>query len=627
MYLIKVIPIARGVGVDSLSYWSPKESSAGSVIRIPLRKRTIGAIVISCSLAIESKSEIKGADFAIKKITSLHSKSIIFPQFFKTAETMAHYYAGSVGGTLFELIPATILSDYEKIPEAGELIKRNRPRESFVLQKNDDDRFAHYKSLIRERFAHKESVFMMMPTIEDIKKACFYFEKGIEPYTYILHGGLSKSEIIKRWKSAVEDPHPIIIVATGSFLSIPRNDLGIVIVERENSRSYKIQSRPFLDFRHVAENFAREIGADFIAGDSCLRIETLYREDMEELIEYAPLSMRSLSTARDSLVDMKAYKNPEHRVRLISDELITLIQKNRAESGLMFVFAGRRGLAPQTICADCETTVVCDQCSSPLVLYGKENSKFFLCNKCGQKFESNKVCKQCSGWRLTTLGIGTETVEAELAKVIPEAKIFRLDKISAPTHKKVVEIIEKWYDSPGSILIGTELALLYLDRPIEYSAVASLDAFFSIPDFRINEKIFSIILKMRSITQKQFLLQTRSPDVPVLAWGVKGNIIDFYRDEIDNRKNFSFPPFSTFIKISSSGKKKEVLETMEKLKVLLDGWAVDVFPAFVATIKGDYVMHALVKLKPGEWVDAELLDRLKSLPPQYTINVDPESVL
>jgi len=627
VYLIKAIPIARGVGVDSLSYWSPREALSGSVIRVPLRKRTIGAIVISCSPAVESKSEIRGADFEVKKITNPHARSIIFPQFFKTAEEMARYYAGSIGSALFELIPSTILSDYEKIPEAGELIKRNRPRESFVLQKNDDDRFAHYKSLVRERFARKESVFMMMPTIEDIKKACTYFEKGIEPYTYILHGGLSKGEIIKRWKAAIEDVHPIIIVATGSFLSIPRNDLGIIIVERENSRNYKIQSRPFLDFRHVAENFANEIGADFIVGDSCLRIETLYREDLGELVEYAPLSMRSLSTARDFLIDMKGYKNPEHNIRLLSNELIDLAQKNRTESGLMFVFAGRRGLAPQTVCADCETTVSCDRCSSPLVLYGKENSKFFLCNKCGKKFDSNQTCRECGGWRLVTLGIGTETIENELSKTLPETKIFRLDKISAPTHKKASEIVEKWYNSPGSVLVGTELALLYLDRPIEYSAVASLDAFFSIPDFRINEKIFSIILKMRSITQNQFLLQTRSPEMPVLAWGVKGNIIDFYRDEIDNRKNFSFPPFSTFIKISTGGKKEEVLEAMDKLKVMLAGWTVDVFPAFIATVKGDYVMHALIKLKSGEWINAELLDRLKSLPPQYAVNVDPESVL
>ncbi len=627
MYLIKAIPIARGIGPDTLSYWSSKEVASGSVIRVPLRKRAVGAIVISCKSAVECKSEIRGADFQVKKIADTHARSIIFPQFFKTAEAMARYYAGSVGSTLFELLSGPILSQYEKLPQAKEIVKRERPRESFALQKNDEDRFAHYKSLIRERFARKESVFMLMPTIEDIKKACSYFEKGIEPYIYILHGGLSKNEIIERWKSILKDEHPVIIVATGSFLSIPRADLGIFIVERENSRSYKIQSRPYLDFRHVAEHFAREIGADFIVGDSCLRIETLYREDSGDLVAYAPLSMRSLSTARDFLIDMKTYKNAERKIRILSDDLIALSKKNRAENGLMFVFAGRRGLAPQTICADCETTLVCNRCSSPLVLHGKNGSNFFLCNKCGKKFEAKQICAQCGGWRLVTLGIGAEKIEEELKRNVPEAKIWRLDKISAPSHKKASDMVEKWYAAPGSILIGTELALLYLDRSIDYSAVASIDALFSIPDFRINEKIFSIILKMRSITQKQFLLQTRVPLEPVLAWGVKGNIIDFYRDEIENRRKFSFPPFCTFIKISSTGKKEQVLEAMEKLKVVLAGSVIDVFPAFIATIKGDYIMHALIKLQSGQWVNVELLDRLRCLPPNYAVNVDPESIL
>jgi primosomal protein N' (replication factor Y) len=204
---------------------------------------------------------------------------------------------------------------------------------------------------------------------------------------------------------------------------------------------------------------------------------------------------------------------------------------------------------------------------------------------------------------------------------------LRLDKTSAPTHKKAVEIVEEWYSSPGSILVGTELALLYLDRPIDYSAVGSLDALFSIPDFRIHEKIFFIIARLRSVTQKQFLLQTRNPEAGVLSYGVKGNIIDFYREEIESRRQFSFPPFATFIKISYAGKKEDVLTAMDALKVSLAGWTVDIFPAFIATVDGQYVMHALIKLGLHEWIQPELLERLRNLPPSYAINIDPETIL
>ncbi|HEU5114265.1 MAG TPA: hypothetical protein VFT82_00695 [Candidatus Paceibacterota bacterium] len=627
MHLIKAIPIARGIGTDLLSYWSPSNAAPGSIIRVPLRKRTVGALVISSEPAADSKAEIKSSDFEIRKIANPHARALVFPEFFKAAEETARYYASAVGSVLFESIPATILSDYEKVPEAKAFKKRNKPRESYALQKGEDDRYGHYKSLVRERFARKESVFMVMPSVEDIRNACSYFEKGIEQYTYILHSGLSKAEIVKTWRAAAEDDHPIVIVATGTFLSIPRADIGLIIVEHESSRNYKIQSRPFLDYRFLAERYARAIGADLILGDSCLRVETLWREDEGELVEYAPLAMRSLSTARDTLVDMKSYKNPEHDIRIISDELLALAKRAKEENSNLFVFTGRKGLAPQTVCSDCETTLTCDRCSAPLVLHGKEEKRFFLCNRCGRKLDAQTKCRNCGSWRLRTLGIGSERVEEELKSLLPDSKIYRLDKASAPTHKKAAEIAEAWYSSPGTILVGTELSLSYLDRGVDYCAVGTLDALFSIPDFRINEKIFSIILKLRSVANKHFLLQTRNPEAPVLSQGVKGNIIDFYREEIESRKNFSFPPFSTFIKITYAGNKDDVLEAMEKLKVALAGWHIDVFPAFIATVKNQYLMHALVKLDRKDWPGAELLDRLRGLPPSYAVNVDPESIL
>lgn len=635
MFLIKAIPIARGVGTDELSYWSPAEAEPGSVIRVPLRKREVGAVVTACIPAAESKAEIKSADFEVKKIANPSAVRLLTPEFLRAVAKTAHFHASTVGAALFELVPASVLASYDTLPESKPIQKRKKSRESFALQKSDDDRYGHYKSLVRERFARKESVFMLMPTVEDIKKARARFEKGVEPYTYIFHSGLSKAEVLKQWKAALADPHPIIVVATGSFLSLPRADIGLVIVEQEQSRSYKLQTRPFLDVRLAAERLAEETGADLILGGSCLRVETLWRESEAEpansLVEYAPLSVRSLSTARDSLVDMKKYKGhhngPVREIRILSDEFLELARRNREESTLMFVFAGRKGLAPQTICGDCEETLSCDRCSAPLVLHGKDERRFFLCNRCGKRFDAHATCRHCGSWRLVTLGIGTERVEADLTEALPGAQIFRLDKTSAPNHKKVLEIVEKWYESPGAIMVGTELALLYLDRPVDYTAVASLDALFSIPDFRINEKVFGIVLKLRSLASKGFLLQTREPEAPVFTWGLKGNIIDFYRDEIEGRRQFEFPPFSVFLKISYAGKKDDVLAAMEKLKQHLSGWEVDVFPAFIATVKGEYIMHALLKIPRKEWPHEGLIERLRALPPSYAVNVDPESIL
>jgi primosomal protein N' len=120
-----------------LSYWSPVDARPGSVIRVPLRKRTVGALVVSAESAAESKAEIKSLDFEVRKIANPHARSIISPQFFKAAEESARYFASTVGSALFELVPAAILSDYEKVPEAKPLVPRRKSRETFALQKSE----------------------------------------------------------------------------------------------------------------------------------------------------------------------------------------------------------------------------------------------------------------------------------------------------------------------------------------------------------------------------------------------------------------------------------------------------------------------------------------------------------
>jgi primosomal protein N' len=137
----------------------------------------------------------------------------------------------------------------------------------------------------------------------------------------------------------------------------------------------------------------------------------------------------------------------------------------------------------------------------------------------------------------------------------------------------------------------------------------------------------NILLKIRAHTSRNFLIQTRDPEQKILSYASLGNLADFYRDEIKERESLFYPPFSTLIKISLQGDKKTVLAQMEKLQTEMDPYEVDVFPAFIPVSKGKFNMHALIKVKRGEWIDEILLNKLKSLSPEFTINIDPESLL
>ena len=171
------------------------------------------------------------------------------------------------------------------------------------------------------------------------------------------------------------------------------------------------------------------------------------------------------------------------------------------------------------------------------------------------------------------------------------------------------------------------MALSYLREPIEHVAVVSADALFSVPDFRVNEKIFRLLLRLRGKATKTFFIQTRRAESPLWIQGAKGDLLSFYQNEIAERKKFGYPPFAFFIKISYSGKQPEVEEAMTYIEKFFNAYHPMIFPAFMPHMRGAYTMHAVIKIPPKSWPDKKLSEMLASLPPSFVINVDPEHLL
>ncbi len=625
MYVISVIPIARGVTQDFLSYLSKENLQPGSVIKITLRNKAAFGVVIACRKAEEARDEIRASDFEYKKIENPEPRKTLPPPLIKILPFLADYFATSAGSVLSALVPKFLLSASDRFDEQPDYNPPSSSKEVLALQEDEDDRFAHYKSAVRERFARSESVLLIVPSAEDAERIAAFMKKGIEGRTIVVGRKNTAKDVALVWNAVRRAPEPILIIATPSFFSLPRADISLIIVERESARAYKNYARPFIDIRVVAESFARALGSNILFGDIALRPELIERINQGSVAEYAPLSMRSLSTARSVLVDMT--RKEGERFSVLSPELEHLISVNKEKSELAFVFAGRKGIAGNTVCQDCGTALSCDRCSAALTLYGKDEKRFFLCNKCGRRFPAETLCPICKSWRLMSLGIGTERVEEALKEKIPGLKIFRMDRASAPSAAKAKKISEEWLATPGSVLVGTEFAVPYISKPVDTVAVASLDALFALPDFRVEERVFSIILSLRARAEKNILIQTRFPNRRVIEYGLKGNIAEYMRDERVNRRALEFPPYSTFIKVSYVGKRPEAEAAIEEVKKIASPYKVDVFPALIATVRNQFIMHALITLPVGKWVDERLLSDLRALSPKYSVNVDPESIL
>ncbi len=161
-------------------------------------------------------------------------------------------------------------------------------------------------------------------------------------------------------------------------------------------------------------------------------------------------------------------------------------------------------------------------------------------------------------------------------------------------------------------------------------AVISVDALFTLPDFRIHEKIFHLLLKLRSLAKKTFLIQFRLARPGLFENVVRGNISGFYKEEIGNRKQFQYPPFKLLIKISREGKNKlQIKKEAETVKRILKEWNPIVYPAFISKIKNTYIWNILLKVDPETWPASTQggPSPLPPLPPGWKIDVDPETLL
>lgn len=630
MYLIETIPIKRGLSKETLSYFHKEPLQAGTIVSVPIRGKLATALVLHSDTISNQKMSLKENSFALKKIAKVKNGEIFSKHFIEAVVASSDIFVGTTGSVLSAITPKVILENANKISlgeKSQEKESSGTMSEHLISQDETLERIALYKSMIREEFAKNKSVFFCLPTNAEVKKIGKILEKGIEEYSYTFHSNLKDKETIDLWNKAVKQKHPILVISTGAFLSLPRNDLSLIIVDKESSRHYKLQTRPYLDIRKFAEIYADKIRGRVVFGDIALRVETIWRYRNNDLSNVLPPKFKYLTSAKEYLLDMRKPVDEEKKnFSTLSLELRSLIEKTKESNENMFIFSARRGLSPTTVCGDCGEIVKCENCDTPTTLHKTASKKIYLCHRCNNIESPERRCLFCGSWKLVPLGIGIETVEEELKDKYPDIKLFRVDSDTQKTERSVVAEIERWKESPGSILIGTELSLPYISNA-ENVTIASIDALFSVPDFRINEKVLGIMLEMRSMATKNFLVQTRNPEQCAIKAGSTGNLLDFYRDEIEERQGFDFPPFYDFIKISLSGEKVIITKEMHALVESFTDYEVDVFPALSMNIKGKSIINALFKIKKGGWPDKILIQKLKNIPQKFSVKFDPESFL
>lgn len=627
MFLIRIIPIARGIAKEELSYFSREALTPGTLVTIPVRKRDVPGLVVSATSVRDVKTEVRTASFSLKKINAKKNTCVVSEAFIHAAAYTADFHAASTGAVLYQTIPQAVLATGIKAP-TQENITKNTSHTVRVLQAKRNERYTEYKNSVRETFAQKGSVLLVAPTVAEAERLHTELSRGIESFTFLLTSALSKKTLTAEWKKILREPHTVLIIATPGSTSIPRHDLKTIIIEREQSSLYRLIGRPHVDVRVLLDALARELSIKLIRGDLPISVESAYRLKLGHFALHNKTPPRIHFESRAVLVDMRTKKEAGEKkaFRMFSDELTDTTIDVLAHGGRVFLSAVRRGLLPTVVCQDCGTTVACLVCGASVSVHKGREHNIFLCHACGTSRDAHECCKNCSSWRLVALGVGIESVAQEAHKQFPAARIIRLDRDSVHTKTQAERAVHSFYNTPASILVGTEMALSYLDAPVDFTAVVSLDTLLALPAWNIYEKIFSLLLRLREQTDGLLLVQSRHTTSRVLTDALTANLSNFFNEELRDRKQFSYPPFSVLVKITAMGSKNEIAALLEQAKTQLAPYGFVVLPHIARSPKG-MAQHGFLRVTSDKWPHPELLQTLRALSPALHIEINPESIL
>jgi primosomal protein N' (replication factor Y) len=647
MKILTVIPFEKASFREDLTYFSAKDVAPGSIVKVTLRSKTLLGVVLSEEDASGAKGALKELDFNLKKILEVKENSVFRSEYMKAILDTSEYFLARKNDGASALIPSVLKEEYDKIikwiesdDEEKKIVKQNPDirTEKLLLQTDFENRISFYKTLIRGNFAEKKSIFIVLPTEAEVKNFENLLSKGIEQFTFSFSGTLKSKKSLDKLKEMLTVEHPVLIIGTPQYLSLPRFDFKTIILESERSNAYKMQHAPYFDLRIFVEIFTSLLNARFIMADTLLRFETYARKELDDFAEISPLSFRRNFEGEIEMVQRETERN-KRSFSVLTETNLNSIKEMLEKKENVFVFALRKGLATYTICRDCNDIVLCEACGAPVVLYLSRDGKkrIFTCNRCQNEKDPDTKCGLCGSWNLLPLGIGTDTVYEELKANFPDTKIWRLDKSVVSSTKEAIKVVEEFEAHKGGILLGTQLALFYLKNKVAYSVIASFDTLWSIPNFLMGEKIIELFFTFMEKTKKKILIISKNINDPALLAIKNENLLSFVRNEINDRKTLGYPPYKRFIKITHTGTKEEALEVKKFYQNLFEEYEIDIFGNISGTHKVEYNTNVLIKLDRKNWslptlslggrLDQNLLNKINTLPKIFKICIDPENLL
>ena len=424
-----------------------------------------------------------------------------------------------------------------------------------------------YIHLIQRAIDRGEQVLYLLPEIALTVQITTRLQRVFGRRLGIYHSKYSDAERVEIWQKQLSaSPYDVILGARSACL-LPFQRLGLVIIDEEHENSFKQQDpAPRYHARSTAIMMAHMSDARVVLGTATPSVES-YHNAMNGKYGLVELTQRyqGIELPRIEVVDIKDLRRRKMMNGPFSPQLLATLRATFERGEQAILFQNRRGFAPMIECRECGWVPKCQNCDVSLTLH--KNLNMLTCHYCGFTYPVPQKCPNCESTDLRGRGYGTEKIEDQVQTIFPDIKVARMDLDTTRTRTAYERLISDFSQGKTQLLIGTQMVTKGLDFDrVSLVGILDADAMLNYPDFRSYEHAFMMMAQVagragRKGRQGLVILQTRTPELPVVGQVVANDYAGFYRSLLAERRDFCYPPYFRLVYVYLKHRHDDLVST------------------------------------------------------------------
>jgi len=423
----------------------------------------------------------------------------------------------------------------------------NKKSETFLLHGvTGSGKTEVYLQAIDRVLAEGKEAIVLVPEIALTPLMVTRFKGRFGDLVAVMHSGLSNGEKYDEWRKILSKEVKVVVGARSAIFA-PFENLGIIIIDEEHETTYKQEDNPKYHAKDVAIKRSQYYHCPVILGSATPSLESFARasKGVYHLLSM-PSRMNKGSLPKVEIIDMREQLKNGNR-SMFSTELLEKMKDRLEKKEQIVLFLNKRGHSSFVMCRSCGFVVQCPNCDISLTLHKASSS--MKCHYCSYEEHIPTACPECSSEHIRYFGTGTQKVEEELTKILPEARVIRMDVDTTSKKGAHEKLLDQFGQQKADILLGTQMIAKGLDFPnITLVGVLSADTMLNLPDFRASEKTFQLLTQVsgragRHHLPGEVIIQTYTPEHYSIGLAKEHDYLSFYEAEMKHRRFMKYPPY------------------------------------------------------------------------------------